>query len=353
MNALLTELARAAPPWISPDGPAVVVCSRVRLVRNLANRPFPQQAADGNRKETLYLLYGALDSIDPGFAFLRSDELTDKEQRFLVERRLAGRNQSPVKNRGLALPRDPALSLRFNDGEHLKIAALRPGMGLADAYEVALQLDDAFAQRLAFAFSEKSGYLTANPANAGTGLRVSAMLFLPGLVGSEKMIQIIHAAYAVGCGIGGFFGSLSNPEGCLFQIHNRHTLGESEETILKRLLGLVQTIEERELEMREELAKKHRDMLHDRMARVLALLSQARSVGETEGLVLLSQARLAVHLDMLPPDLAAKIDGLMASTLSIHLQLTHGAWLSDSRLDQLRAEKLRGAFSRIELQLGD
>ena len=58
-------------------------------------------------------------------------------------------------------------------------------------------------KKLEYAFDSSLGYLTACPTNLGTGIRVSAMLHLPGLVLSEQINQIISAVNKLGLAVRG------------------------------------------------------------------------------------------------------------------------------------------------------
>ena len=73
-----------------------------------------------------------------------------------------------------------------------------------------------------------SGYLTACPTNLGTGIRVSAMLHLPGLVLAEQINPIIQSVNKLGLAVRGLYGEGTEALGNVFQVSNQMTLGESE-----------------------------------------------------------------------------------------------------------------------------
>ncbi|MEL0253596.1 MAG: MFS transporter, partial [Novosphingobium sp.] len=65
--------------------------------------------------------------------------------------------------------------------------ALLPGLQISNAWTAIDQFDTQLEHGLDFAYSKKRGYLTACPTNLGTGIRVSAMLHLPGLAMAHSM----------------------------------------------------------------------------------------------------------------------------------------------------------------------
>ena len=101
-------------------------------------------------------------------------------------------------------------------------------------------------KKLNFAFDEKLGYLTACPTNLGTGIRVSAMLHLPGLVLQEQVNQIIQAVTKLGLAVRGLYGEGTEALGHIFQVSNQMTLGESEGEIVERISKVLMQILENE-----------------------------------------------------------------------------------------------------------
>src|SRR5258707_15661099 len=86
---------------------------------------------------------------------------------------------------GLVLNRDETFCVMINEEDHLRMQALRPGLQLRQAWTAIDQLDSELEHKLNYAFNNDWGYLTACPTNLGTGIRVSAMLHLPGTVLAE------------------------------------------------------------------------------------------------------------------------------------------------------------------------
>ncbi|MDR2663939.1 MAG: hypothetical protein LBB14_00195 [Puniceicoccales bacterium] len=351
MNPSLVALASHLPPW-GGGGLSVVLLSRVRAVRNLSGEPFPGSASEEQQLAMRARTYGALADWAAGnsFFFWLLEELTVPERNFFWERHIAGSDfaKGPFRT-GVALFEESSLSFRLNDGEHLKFACLLPGLEVFRAYERVDAADSALSQRLNFAFDGKRGFLTADPSDMGTGLRVSLLLFLPALAALGKIEQVAHAVQLLGCTFGGLFGPGSSSESCIFQVHNRMTLGESEETILRRLVGIGEALVEQESAARDGLEKSFSDRVPDRMARVIALLHSARVMSLQESLVLLGQARLAACLGYLAGEFLEKIDELLTAVLPTHLQMRHGEWVSESAQEQLRAQLLRQTFAGAQL----
>src|SRR5262252_8646567 len=163
----------------------IVMSSRVRLARNIKDAAFPGWAKKPERIKILDAIRPAVETLpEMREAFSESmDNLATLDKQILVERHLISREHAAKSGgSGLVLNRDESLCVMINEEDHLRMQALRPGLQLKQAWMAIDQADSALEKRLDYAFNTDIGYLTACPTNLGTGIRVSAMLHLPGLV---------------------------------------------------------------------------------------------------------------------------------------------------------------------------
>src|SRR5947199_5565856 len=222
------------------EGPhnRIVLSSRVRLARNLKGVSFPGWAKKVERVKTLELIRPAVESLPQlAGAFSESmDNLSVLDKNILVERHLISREHA-AKNAGsgLVLNREESLCVMISEEDHLRMQALRPGLQLKQAWNAIDQMDSRLETRLEYAYSPEIGYLTACPTNLGTGIRVSAMLRLLGLVRAEQINQIIQAVNKLGLAVRGLYGEGTEALGNIFQVSNQMTLGEAESDIVERL----------------------------------------------------------------------------------------------------------------------
>jgi hypothetical protein len=168
----------------------IVMSSRVRLARNLKDAAFPGWAKKPERVRVLDLIRPAVESLpEMKDAFSEAmDNLSALDKQILVERHLISREHAAKSSgSGLVLNRDETFCVMINEEDHLRMQALRPGLQLRQAWSAIDHLDSELEKKLDYAFNNDLGYLTACPTNLGTGIRVSAMLHLPGLVLAEQI----------------------------------------------------------------------------------------------------------------------------------------------------------------------
>src|SRR5438105_15785745 len=160
------------------------------------------------------------------------DSLSTLDKQILVERHLISREHAAKSaGSGLVLNREETLCFMINEEDHLRMQALRPGLQLRQAWTAIDQADSALERKLEYAFNPEVGYLTACPTNIGTGIRVSAMLHLPGLVLAEQINPIIRSVNKLSLAVCGLYGEGTEDVANVFKVSNQMTLAASERAI--------------------------------------------------------------------------------------------------------------------------
>ena len=335
------------------EGPSnkIVWSSRVRLARNLANTPFPGWAKKSVRVETFQHIRDnvlQIESMKESFE-TGMDKLTTLDKQILVERHFISREHA-AKNTGsgLVLNKDESISVMINEEDHLRMQALLPGLQIKNAWEAIDQFDTHLENGLDFAYSKKRGYLTACPTNLGTGIRVSAMLHLPGLVLSEQVNQIIQAVNKLGLAVRGLYGEGTEALGNVFQVSNQMTLGETEGEIVERLNKVLLQIVDHEENARIKLMESKPKMVYNHIGRAYGILANSHSISSKETMNLLSLLRLGMDMKLFPGASQALINELIIITQPAHLQKANDGKLSAEKRDLLRADLLRGRLKHVE-----
>ena len=75
--------------------------------------------------------------------------------------------------------------------DHIRIVATQKGFNLEECFKTANLMDDLILEKLEMCFDVNIGYLTANPKQAGTGMEIGCLLFIPAVVksGAYKKVQ--------------------------------------------------------------------------------------------------------------------------------------------------------------------
>jgi len=328
----------------------IVMSSRVRLARNIKDAAFPGWAKKPERVRVLELIRPAIEGLpEMKEAFSETmDSLSALDKQILVERHLISREHAAKSaGSGLVLNRDETLCFMINEEDHLRMQALRPGLQLRQAWSAIDQADSALEKKLEYAFSPDLGYLTACPTNIGTGIRVSAMLHLPGLVLGEQINPIIQSVNKLGLAVRGLYGEGTEALGNVFQVSNQMTLGEAETAIVERLEKVLAQIIEHEENARASLLEKKPKMVFNHIGRAYGILANAHSISSKETMNLLSLMRLGVDVGLFPGVDRSLVDELFILTQPAHLQKQHSEKLSAEERDLLRADMVRDRLKPV------
>lgn len=328
----------------------IVMSSRVRLARNIRGAAFPGWAKKPERIKVLEMIRPAVISLpEMKDSFSENmDSLSTLDKQILVERHLISREHAAkTAGSGLVLNRDETLCFMINEEDHLRMQALRPGLQLKQAWTAIDQADSQLEKRLEYAFAADLGYLTACPTNLGTGIRVSAMLHLPGLVLAEQINPIISSVNKLGLAVRGLYGEGTEALGNVFQVSNQMTLGESEVSIVERLEKVLSQIIEHEENARASLIEKKPKIVYNHIGRAYGILANAHSISSKETMNLLSLMRLGVDLELFPGVDRALVEQMFMTTQPAHLQKQHSEKLSAEERDVLRADMVRDALKAV------
>ncbi|HTH49444.1 MAG TPA: protein arginine kinase [Candidatus Limnocylindria bacterium] len=351
MNVLDFLITPAEACQRSGPNDKIVFSSRVRLARNLKGVPFPGHAKKADRLKSLETLVPAVSSLPQmGTApFAEAmDKLSALDKQILVERHLISREHA-AKGVGSAfvLNQDETVCVMVNEEDHLRMQALRPGLQLKQAWMAIDGVDSSLQEKVEFAFADQYGFLTACPTNLGTGIRVSAMLHLPGLVLAEQINQIIQAVNKLGLAVRGLYGEGTEALWNIFQVSNQMTLGETEGEIVERINKVLLQIIEHEENARQAQLEKKPKVLFNHIGRAYGGLSHSHIITSKETMNLLSLLRLGVDLGLFGPTPKALVDELFLLSQPGHLQIGHPEKLDAEVRDALRADLLRERMKSV------
>ena len=322
----------------------IVLTSRVRLARNLKDTPFPGRASKQQREDHLQAIQPVVEALPPMKKGFASDlvSLEDLDRQLLVERHLISRELAKKKQgAAFVLSKDETCSIMINEEDHLRMQVILPGLQIKEAWKAVNKLDTLLEDKLPIAFSGRYGFLTACPTNTGTGIRVSAMLHLPGLVIAEHMQQTITAVNKLGLAVRGLYGEGTEALGNVFQISNQMTLGETENDIIERLNKVVVQIIENEENARAKLLESNPEMLLNNIGRAYGILTNAHVISSKEAKNLLSLLRLGLDLGYFPDMDPEVVDELFIVTEPGHIQSKEAKKMSPEERDIMRATQLR------------
>lgn len=284
--------------WYTTFGPSgdVVLSSRVRLARNIADIPFVSRMTPEQESKIIELCKSAV----PQMTFIDFSTMTKTEILSLSECHLVSPEMIENKHQcGILTNSDCSECIMLNEEDHIRIQAMAPGLNLELCLQNADRLDDELESTIDFGFHKDFGYLTACPTNVGTGMRASVMVHLPALTALGKMESIIRSLSKLGITVRGFYGEGSKAYGNIYQISNQITLGVSEEDTIDKLTQVITDIIEKERSAGQKLYTGDKFTFEDKIMRSYGILMNARILTSGETVNLISDVRWGINLGII------------------------------------------------------
>ncbi|GAC1473135.1 MAG: protein arginine kinase [Isosphaeraceae bacterium] len=340
----LDELTRTSGEWLRGTGPEsdIVMCSRIRLARNLADFPFSNRTSRGEKTEIETNVKLANDRGKLDFTYFDVNAMNTLDRQFLVERQLISRELAAGEGpRGVAIGPLENIAVMVNEEDHLRVQVMLSGLSLHDVWDRITRLDDQLEDQLAYAYSSQLGYLTACPTNVGTGIRVGVMLHLPALVHTKQIDKVFRALQKINLAVRGLYGEGTQASGDFYQISNQQTLGKSELELIRILTDVVPQVIQYERTARQALMNERRQYLHDQVSRAYGVLKTAHTISSEETMALLSSVRMGINLGLIDDLEIATVNELFIQTQPAYLQKIQGTELGVEERNIARASYLR------------
>lgn len=334
------------PKWIEGSAPYedVVVSTRIRIARNLANYRFPQKMSVQEAEKLTQEILDVMKNIpeNANYKFFKINGLTPTERIAYIEEHIISPAliQKPDHSSFL-LREDEKAAIMINEEDHLRIQVLLPGLNFEEGWELINRIDDFLESSLNYAYDNRLGYLTACPTNVGTGLRASAMVHIPCLSIIGHVDDMIRSFNKIGLTVRGIYGEGTEAAGNLYQISNQVTLGEDEEEIMRKLKNVIYQIINKERYVRDDLLKKRRYEIEDRVFRSYGILKYARRISSKEAMDHLSNVRLGKEMGIIDNMEFKQIENLMIEIQPGYIQRLAKRELDDKGRDIMRAKHIR------------
>ena len=345
----LNELAKKKIGWIETEpkkNSGIVLSTRIRLARNLYEKPFPGKANKSIQIEVFDRLVDAINEIPQlkNAFIIKLMEYDKIDRRLLMERHLISYEHAVKKEGepGVIFTQDEKISIMVNEEDHYRIQIISSGLSSTYLWNIISKIDDELNKRLNFAFHKKFGFLTACPTNVGSGLRVSCLMHLPALVLTNEIDKLIHGLQKVNLSARGFYGEGTKPIGDIFQISNSVTLGKSELEIIENFEKIILTITKYEQEARKKLLQKNtRYKLEDKFYRAYGTLLYSKEIDSEEAILHLSRLRLWPEIDENINIEKKEVDQLIFTIQPGHLQEIVNKELTPEERDIIRSKFIK------------
>ena len=246
--------------WFASNGPEsdVVISTRVRLARNLANFPFPTRFRDDDADHVRGIVFDAFShcSSPDNYQAVITSNLDLVGKKILCERGVMEPSTPVSTGSGIVISTDGVLSCIVNGVDHVRLSAFLPGLSGIEAFEIVKRVDDELQNSLQFAASVDHGYLTSDISDCGSGMKVSCRVHLPSITFANKLKDVLIEFSRRGIDIRDTFGlghDKNSALGSFYQVSTKVAGNGSEIEQMAGLIGAVKFLSETERKISKEI----------------------------------------------------------------------------------------------------
>lgn len=349
-------------PWKKNDN-IIWLGSTFSLKRNIEKIPFPHKLSSDKKRQIRGLLLQTL-SKSKEFSeasFIPIENTSPWDNEYIIEHFLLPSTLHQSEAEAFVInPMGSSLAI-INFEDHLHLMNLDTGEELSRGFDRLLKTNAEIAKLINFAFSQKFGYLTANPGACGTALRVTVFLHLPAILLKNKLKDFSEQNKEAGIIFTGFQSNPNEFMGDIVALHNRYTCGVSEEQILSSLQTAAAKLIAEEKGLRQAFRKEYecevpaiKDQsfllnIRDKVNRAYAILMYSYQIEVVEALQEVSWIKLGLDLGWIKGASQASLNHLFFALRHAHLLRHYDQKPSQEELPHRRAEYIHKELKDLTL----
>lgn len=331
MSGSLDLQSAASQEWYTYSGPDsdVVMSTRVRLARNLADFPFPHRFRNDDSARVQTLVFDSFLKSDNADSYqtIAVAGLNRLGAQMLIERGLIETSTLNSPGAGIVMRINGAransgLVCTINDIDHVRISCFVPGLDCDRAMSFCHEMDETLQRNLQFAASYDFGYLTADMDDSGSGMKISARVHLPSLFFLGGIPALFETFSKKGIVAEPAFGSslrLGSSIGGFYQISSSVGGNGSEIEQLANFTGSLRQVIETERRSCDTVMQKRATEATDRVLKSFSSVKFSLLMSLREALTVISDLKWGKSLNLISGIDDSVFTSLLYRTQEAHL----------------------------------
>lgn len=347
--------------WYVVPGPEndVIISTRVRLARNLADFPFINKMSADDKQRVSSLVYDAM-SADEKYTFIDFSQVAEPGRELLKDKCIIENSECT----SILMNSNESVSVVVNDVDHVRISNFAAGLNCESTMAKVYKVDEYLQQKLQFAASYQFGYLTAKIKDCGTGMKMSLFCFIPGIILGNKLEEVASYLREHNFSISSVYqtsdynGDFGN---CIFEICTNCSAREAEFDQLATTQAAGLYISKMERKIRKEFADNNPTIVTNYLSQAVAKYRFSYLLSFEEGVDILSGVKWGIALGHLTGIEQHEIDALYYRTKSGHLGYLCDNYSFDFeddiktdhnlQIQRLRAIVIQQAFENVKFKV--
>lgn len=306
--------------WFAQPGnyDDVILSTRVRLIRNLADFPFPSRMSQDDVERIKSLAYDAF-SGDENYKFIDMADLTAPGVQILKDKNILKNQKCSAVVLNYV---DESTSCLINEADHIKLSTFVSGLDCEKAMSKAYKLDEFLQQKLQFAASIDFGYLTSHIKDCGSGMKISVRIFIPSIVLSGNLEAIVSIVQEKKLTIKPVFKTeaIADFSNCIFDIAASNSSDGNEFDQMAVIQSVGMLILKTERKIREEFADNNPTVVLNFFKQNYAKALYSLLLSYEEGVSIVSAVKWGLQLRLITGVTDSELNALFFRLKDGHLK---------------------------------
>lgn len=338
-------------PWKSNNN-SIWLASTISLSRNIEKFNFPGKLNSDRQKSLIGLISDSLlkhpDLQKPWM--IKAEAIDPASKEYLSEHFLSSEGFYKAHvGEAFIIDETAEFLAAINMSDHLLFHIVENKNLLEGAWNRLVKIESFLGKALNYAFLPRWGFLTSDPANAGTAMQMKIFLQLPALIHLETVDEILNETVDDSVLITSLHGSPTEIVGDILTVSNNYSLGVTEEGILKTLHAVATKLILEENSARSRIKNENNVEIKDRVSRAYGILMHSYQIEAVEALNALSLIKLGVESGWVKGMNIRELNELFFNCRRAHLLCRSAGNTPLEQLSHRRAEFIHQALKDVTL----
>lgn len=306
--------------WFAGTGPFddVVLSTRVRIVRNLADFLFPAKMTDDDSQRIKALVYDAF-SAESVYHFVDMNDMSEPGVQILKDKNILKDNDCDAV---VLSTEDESIACLVNETDHIKISAFAAGLDCETAMKKAYKIDEFLQQKLQFAASYDFGYLSSRIKDCGSGMKITVRMFIPSIILAGQFDSVLALVQEKKLLLKPVFRSdeIADFSNCIFDLCTSNAAEGTEFDQMAGIQSIAALILKTERKIRQEFADNNPTVVLNFFKQSYARAMYSLLLSYEEAVSIVSAVKWGIQLGLVTGLSESELNALYFRTKSGHLK---------------------------------
>lgn len=338
--------------WKDNNNP-IWLASTISLYRNIEKFKFPAKLTSERQKQIITLLSKELMNYEEikKPTLYKAEELSALQKQYMGEHFLTNENfQQAHSGEAFIIDESSRFLAELNIDDHIRFLVVDTKGELENSWNKLVKIESQVGKTVNYSFSQKFGFLTADPSLSGTALNLTVFIQPSALIHTKKINAVLEKLLDESLIVTGIQGNPTEIIGDVLCIRNNYTLGITEEAIISSLRSITTKLMIEEHAARKDIKNHDNPQIKDKVSRAFGILMHSYQIEAIEALNALSLVKLGVEFGWISGASQQMLNEIFFNCRRAHLLCQFGdEKISQDEIPHKRSEYIHKTLKDVKL----